>query len=62
LLILQATRKDIDTAIAIFEELGSRIELGWTLVSQGEAVSFLSFRPSEPGERAEESTEWVAAC
>ena len=25
---LQATRKDIDTAIAIFEELGSRLELG----------------------------------
>jgi len=28
LLILQATRKDFDAAIAIFEELGSRIELG----------------------------------
>jgi len=28
LLILEATRKDIDTAIAIFEELGSRLEFG----------------------------------
>jgi hypothetical protein len=32
----EAARKDYDAAIAIFEDLGSRIELGRTLVLRGE--------------------------
>lgn len=41
---LKAGRKDFNAAIAIFDDPGSRRDLGWTLVSRGEDEDLLRAR------------------
>ena len=48
MLLLQATRKDIDAAIAIFEELGSWRELGGMSVVVRASRPHIGHGPTDP--------------
>ena len=54
-----AARKDFDAAIEIFEELGSRIELGRSLVLRGGMM--ISNAPVGPSKLVAQRANW-AAC